>query len=308
MFDFSVLFHKVCWMDLKGLVMQKRQMLHVIGAIAFCLLFLVDFASAYQAWGVVGASSDRIFLHPIDTATGIISSDKVSISGTSLSKAPVDDLASDPSRYPTFVWAVRNPLTGNELIAVDPFQEQVVSHAIIDAAETIVAIAINPLTGIMYGTSEESLYTIDAFSGSSTLIGPTASPVTGGLGFDESGQLYGVQVFENRVASVVEVDKADALLTTIASLVANSSVDIATNPQDGILYGLGPNIYDLVAIDPVDGDVTSIGDSLIRPSGLAFTTVPEPLSIVMIAIAVVVLLGSRSGWHRQSAGFDVAIR
>ena len=275
-----------------------RMLAALVIALFTSLLSSASTAHASQAWGVTVGNSTSIDLRRIEIATGDVST--LSRSGDSLLFANVDDLASDPVRHPRLVWAVRTSGNGNELIAVDPYLEQIVSLATIDAAETILAIAIDPLTGAMYGTSTNALYTIDAFNGESTLVGATADPVTSGLGFDLSGRLFGVGAPQaGPSAEFVEIDTADASLNMIGTLVTNGVLDIAADPTDGVMYGLGPNVYQLVSIDLASSDVTPVGDSLSRPGGLAFTGVPEPASatICISALFSLLLASSRSRWE-----------
>ena len=250
-----------------------------------CIFVTSDVAVASQAWGVAGGNSTAISLYPINTATGTVSFSEVSESGGTLAFANIDDLASDPVRYPQLVWAVRTSIDGNELIAVDPYRESILSYAIIDASSDILGIAINPRSGVMFGTSTDALFTVDAFTGESNLVGETSLPDISGLGFDDTGRLFGIQGTQ-----FVEIDIMDASITSIGTVSANQFSDIAADPQSRTLYGLGLNIYELVTIDPSSGTVTTVGESLIRPSGLAFTAVPEPSSWLMVIIAGLVMI------------------
>jgi hypothetical protein len=62
-----------------------------------CLLMQVS-ARGSQAWGIVSGNSTSIVLHPIDATNGAVGT--ALASGGSLLFTNVDDLASDPIRYP----------------------------------------------------------------------------------------------------------------------------------------------------------------------------------------------------------------
>lgn len=269
-------------------------MVRTILIVSMCLLACENRTYASQAWGVtVGnnavGSTAFIRLHEIDTSTGEVGD--LSSSTGSIQGASVSDLASDPLRHPTFVWAVRDSSVGNELIAVDPFREEIVSNALIDAPQSILSIAIDPLTGVMFGASSAAIYSIDPFDGSSNLVGNTSAPVTKGLGFDSTGRLFGIEG-NNRL---VEVDTLTAATSLVAELDVIRMEDIAVRPEDGVMYGLGYADYQLFTINLDDGAVSSVGNSLGRPGGLAFTAVPEPSTglIAMTASCAVFLQRKR---------------
>jgi hypothetical protein len=175
------------------------------------------------------------------------------------------------------------------LIAVDPLQQEILLYALIDAPTVIESLAVNPVDGVMYGASNYALYSLNAFTGLSTLVGTTRFPLSKGLGFDNSGQLYGIED-ANRL---VRVSTTDASVTLVATFPLDRMEDIAARPEDGVMYGLGYGGYQLFTIDLNDGALTSVGRSLNRPSGLAFTNVPEPSCLVFLAMATGTLVCRR---------------
>jgi hypothetical protein len=221
-----------------------------------------------QFWGVVVANGTSVVLNPIDVATGSVSDS--STSGSGLAFTPVLDLASDPIRHPNVVWAVRSSIVGNELIAVDPFEEELLSNKLLDAPSPITSLAMDPTSGHMFGASNAALYQISIGTGQTTLIGPTSSSVAKGLGFDLDGNLYGIGG-EN---VLVTVNKSTAAINVIAPMNVNRMEDIAVRPEDGIMYGLG-FAYNLYQIDLATGALTTVGPSLSRPSGAALTSDPN---------------------------------
>jgi hypothetical protein len=231
-----------------------------------------------QAWGIGSGNTTSIVLNPIDVTNGAVGPNLVL--GDSLQFTNVDDLASDPIRYRGLIWAVRNSSAGNELIAVSPLQQKIVSYALIDASTVVESLAVNPVDGVMYGASTNALYSLNPFTGVSTFVGITRFPLSKGLGFDNAGQLYGIED-QNRL---VRVSTADASVTLVATLALSRMEDIAARPENGVMYGLGFGGYQLFTIDLNNGALTSVGPSLTRPSGLAFTNVPEPSSLAFVTM------------------------
>jgi hypothetical protein len=242
---------------------------------------------ASQLWGVTVGNSTSINLHPIESATGVVLATK-SI-GANLTFANVDDLASDPARQPSVVWAIRSSIAGNELIAVNPFQGQLLSLTVLNAPTPILSIAIDPTDGAFYGASSNFLYRIAPETGAATLVGATAMPVHKALGFDLQGNLFGVS-HEN---ILVNVNKATAATAAVATFSLYRMEDIAVRPEDGVMFGLGYAPYSLYQMDKGTAQVVEVGPSLGRPGGLAFTAVPEPAAAALCLLAVLGILAAR---------------
>jgi hypothetical protein len=221
--------------------------------------------SASNLWGIYVGNNTSILLNELDPATGAIYS-TLPI-GEGLAFTNVDDLASDPLRQPRVVWAIRNSINGNELIAVDPFDKKLLSLTVLDAPTPIDSLAIDPTDGALYGASASALYRISTETGQTTLVGPTSMSVAKALGFDATGTLYGIA--NNNV--LVSVNKQSAATTVVATLALGRMEDMAVRPEDGVMYGLG-YAYNLYQIDLATGALKTVGPSVIRPSGLAFTS------------------------------------
>lgn len=257
-------------------------------------------AQASQAWGVVGGSSSSISLQAIDVATGSVGASAVS--GGSLAFINVTDLASDPARYPGVVWAVRySPLVGNELIAVNPHLKTIVNYALINAPTAVRSLAINPVDGVMYGASDSALYTINPVTGSSLFVGSTSASLADGLGFDNAGQLYGVEQ-SSRFVRVSTTNASTTFLGQFPGAISSAYFfDLAVRPEDGVMYALGglTGGYQLFTLGLTDGAVAPVGLSLGRPSGLAFTNVPEPSAFGVAAALAGGLAWGRGRRRRQ---------
>lgn len=182
--------------------------------------------------------------------------------------------------------------TLNELTAVDAYQKNLLRLMPISAPDPIRTLAIDPATGHLYGTSANALFRIDENSAVATLVGPTSIQVTGALAFDRHGDLFGTGG-----RSFVKIDKTTGATSLVATLSA-TMLNFAVRPEDGVMYGLGFDLtYNLYTIDVGTGQLTLVGPSLVRPSGTAFATVPEPSGIVLCMTSVLVMTSMRRGYR-----------
>jgi hypothetical protein len=122
---------------------------------------------------------------------------------------------------------------------------------------TIISIAFDPTTGILYGNSlafPDGLYTIDPVTAAATLIGPMGQQRRA-LCFDNSGQLYGFLIS----GRLVQVDKNTGANTVIGPTGGSLTVvSDATFTADGKLYASDYS-GSLHEVDPLSGVVTPIG-------------------------------------------------
>jgi len=229
-------------------------------------------------WGSTGR------LTPLNIATGALGP-SVTFDGSTLFSAT--DLAGDAATQASVLWAVT---FNGQLTACSPLTGKVLSTKAIVSPETISTLAIDPTTGFFYGASLNNLYRIVPETGVATLVGATTQPVNKGLGFDTLGNLYGVGN-ENRLSAVNKTTGAASLIATLALYRVE---DIAVHPQTGVMYGLGygfsPDSYSLYQINLADGALTRLGPSVIRPSGLAFTAVPEPAAALIATLGAIAVL------------------
>jgi hypothetical protein len=264
----------------------KSGMNTAVSTARVCGILILAFgtqAHASQLWGTYSGSTGSVVLYPIDIATGAVA--PVSAIGA-VGVASVDDMASDPLRRPGVIWGVRTPLAGNQLVAVDPFNLQLLSTVALNAPSPIRSVAIDPTTGLMYGATLTSLYTINSSTGATQLVGPTGVSLDRALGFDVLGNLYGIE--GNNILR--SVNKATGATATVATLGLTRMEDMAFDPDTGIMYGLGFG-YSLYQINVSNGDLTVIGPSLGRPAGMAFTDVPEPTGLILGLCGLVAACG-----------------
>jgi hypothetical protein len=231
-------------------------------------------------------------VYEIDITTGeVLPAVRILGSG---SRAGVLDFASDPIGDPSVIWSINYTFeSGYRLLSFNPHQKLLLSNVQLDNALALNALAIDPTSGDLYGASTKALYRITRDTGAATLIGSTSLRIDGALGFDLAGNLFGVSGVGgiNPIHALISVNKSTGETSKVADMDALPA-DIAASPEDGTMYGLGygndPSLdYSLYHIDVTTGVVTDVHPSLFRPSGLAFTSVPEPTTFATTLIAVV---------------------
>ena len=118
-------------------------------------------------------------------------------------------------------------------------------------------LAIDPLTGIIYGTSLTALYTIDVTVPSVTLVGNHGSATTMiAIGCDGSGDLYGYDITTDLWYSI---DKTTGAATSIGSIGFNSSYaqgmfyDQPTGTLMMAAYNAGNSQCEIRAVDVTTG-------------------------------------------------------
>jgi hypothetical protein len=234
-------------------------------------------ATASALWAVGGGNNS---LYPINVVTGAVGT-AVAISG-----GPSDfytDLAGANGSQGVVTWAVSGFTAGNRLWALDPVTKQILSSVTMTAPQTIWSLAIDPLTGEFYGASTTSLYRIAPATGTATLMGATPLAVDKALGFDLAGNLYGI-ANQNQLVKVTKATGATSLVTTLG---VTRMEDIAARPETGVMYGIGFGAnYSLYQINLMSGALVNLGNSLLRPDGLAFAAVPEQRTLMLAAMAV----------------------
>jgi hypothetical protein len=257
------------------------------------LMLLHSGAHAEQLWGSDFLGADRLF--PIDVGR----EERPQPITIDLPSGPylgvILDLASDPSRQPNVLWAILGGSGADpSLLAIDPLTRQTISAIELDVA--LSSLAIDPLSGRMYGSKASTLYTVDPSDGTIVPIGMTSDWVDEALGFDANGVLYGIGSDNGRL---VRVDKETAQTSVIGTLRIGAG-DLAIRPSDGAMFGI--DIHgELLRVNLEDGSTTTaVVRSMTRGTGLAFLSIPEPPSIVVTASALtctIVLIPRRRECH-----------
>lgn len=177
------------------------------------------------------------------------------------------DLAGNPLWQGAALWGVRTSASGTRSLAAwNPISRTFIKEVVLGTMSDVRTLAIDPTDGRFYATTDTALYAIDSNDGIMTLIGPTAG-IREALGFDGSGQLYGL----NAVGRLLAVNKSTGGITEVG--LAGPVVDIAWDAQAGRMLAIGPQAgsYALYQIDLSSAALTRLGPSFSRPSGLAFT-------------------------------------
>jgi hypothetical protein len=246
---------------------------------ALALLLSAIGAGNAEASALWASGGGTLSLTPINATNGAV--------GPVMAITGVTRALSDLAGQGSLVWGISGGFGDGPLVAMDPVTKQIVSSISIapkfTAAQSIESLAIDPLSGEIYGATSTNLYRISPATGMATLVGATALPVDKALGFDAGGNLYGIGN-HNRL---VVVDKSTGGTSLVAALAVQEMEDIAVQPETGVMYGIGygPN-YSLYQINLTNGALVNVGPSLLRPTGLAFATVPEPNAAILAMIAL----------------------
>lgn len=261
----------------------------VLHFMIFCSISTL-FASTPWGAGVGGAPGGVLRVQQINIATGE-TAPSILIAGNG-SRAGVLDLASDPIGEPELVWSLNYTRDfGSELLAFNPHLRQMLSSVPLDTSLDLQGLAIDPTTGQFYAASPTTLFQINPVTGGATQIGQTTYDVGKAIGFDLAGNLYGTGVVDMQHV-LISINKVSAV-AEVVGLTAARLEDIATRPENGLMYGLGyggdPAAYTLYQIDLTTGSLKDIGLSLGRPGGLAFTGIPEPTTFTLLTLAIIAI-------------------
>jgi len=181
-------------------------------------------------------------------------------------------------------------------------------------------LAADPATGMLYGVSVNtaslisSLYTIDKATGVATLLGPTGViGVT--LAFGPTGTLFMTSATFDMMGTQTgsflnTVNPATgALLSTIAisALPSGNLVHIgglAVRPTDGTIFASGREATvsqrgEIYILSPT-GSATLVGSTGVGEVGdLAFTPIPEPMTILLISTGLAVRRVRNRFWQSR---------
>jgi hypothetical protein len=155
------------------------------------------------------------------------------------------------------------------------------------------------LAGNLFGVGSiggPQLYSINLLTGQATVIGSTGLTSTsgGGLAISAGGTIYGTPT-STRFGTYNPGTGAYVNITNPTKPVGGAYAALDFN--GGVLYGLdlgpGPALAThLVTFDLITGAVTDLGASISALDAIAFTVVPEPSSMALLAVSGV-LLGLR---------------
>ncbi|MEP6810120.1 MAG: PEP-CTERM sorting domain-containing protein [Chthoniobacterales bacterium] len=150
-----------------------------------------------------------------------------------------------------------------------------------------------------------SMSTINLTTGTATRIGNSglSSTLGGGLAFNSVGELY---LSATGSSGTLDTLDPNTGARTAGPGLSGGPFSPAGGPSGalnamafdslGVLYALdsnrgGPALVHLVVIDPITGTITDLGSVADNMDALAFAPVPEPSSVALGAIGVLVLAG-----------------
>ncbi len=222
----------------------------------------------------------------------------------------VGDLTSDTRPGSPTLWGVRieDGDKADELLTIDPATGAETDSVPITIAPTVAgappghmtSIAFDPVSGVLYGNTTvgfgapfDALYKIDPTTGNTTFIGRILFDNVFALGFDQLGKLFGVA---DATDELISISLASGNGTHIANLRAGSIFDIASRPEDDVMFAVDTGTNSLYSLDTTNGALGAIGDygAPLNLVGLAFSPVPEPGTLLLLSLGFAALAGRGS--------------
>ncbi|MEQ8846653.1 hypothetical protein [Botrimarina sp.] len=201
-------------------------------------------------------------------------------------------MASDPIGDPRHLWAVLGGSGADpSLLRIDAAERRPIELIPIDVA--ISSLAINPVTGLMYGAKASTLYSIDPNAAELTAIGTTPVWVDEALGFDRAGVLYGTGA---SARGLVRVDLHTAATEIVNGAETLEAIDLAADPATGDWFAsdIHGDLRRVVIAEDGTAVVSDLGRTRFnRGTGLAFAVVPEPSAILLTVLILAAVMGDR---------------
>jgi uncharacterized protein DUF4394 len=266
--------------------MERRFVLAASLAVSGCIAMNV---SASDLFGVHLQSNDPTPLYSINQSSGTLGS----IGATGF--ANVTDLTSNP--ITGTLWGV--DVNTRQLLVIDRHTGAASAVAALDSDNPIVSIAFDPVTHRLYGntavefgsTIRDTLYQIDAITGHTTPLGNIIGfDAVYALGFDQHGTLFGVSDGTNQLISI---DTATGSGTAVATLGLTEAFDIASRPEDDVMFLADSATHALYTLNTASGAVASVGlyGTPTNIVGLAFMSeAPEASTYVTLGIGLGLLV------------------
>jgi hypothetical protein len=227
-----------------------------------------------------------------------------------VNKDNIGDLTSDTREATATLWGVR--IGGvdrpGELVTIDPVTGAETDSVTISINTTatnqpgyMTSIAFDPVSGVLYGNTSvgfgaafDALYEIDPVTGVADFIGRITFENVYSLGFSQGGKLYGIA---DATDELIGISVLSGNGTFIADVDLSLSFDIASRPEDDAMFLVDSATSSLYTLDVGDGSVTSVGPYGGNPNlvGLAFSPIPEPGTLLLIAFGLPLLAMRRRG-------------
>lgn len=223
-------------------------------------------------------------------------------------KDNIGDLTSDTREATATLWGVRigNVDRPGELVTIDPVTGTETDSVNITINTTatnqpgfMTSIAFDAVSGVLYGNTTvgfgaafDALYKIDPATGVADFIGRITFENVFALGFSQDGKLYGVA---DATDDLIGISVLSGNGTFVADMQLSQSFDIASRPEDDVMFLVDSGTSALYTLDVTDGSVTSVGSYGDDPNlvGLAFSPIPEPGTLLLIALGLPLLASRR---------------
>jgi hypothetical protein len=169
----------------------------------------------------------------------------------------------------------------------------------------IADLAVQPGTGLLFGIrgpndglgGQGRLYTINTTTGLATLIGNTGD-FFGSIAFAPNGTLYMSAADLGAQGGLVNMALKTLNPTNAAILTSVPTIDffgaLGIRPNDGVIFGGNGDAHQLFRVNPATGAETLVGDTGLTFVGdLDFRAAPEPSSVVLLALGLLMVAGAR---------------
>lgn len=253
-----------------------------LGTFVFCA-GVTGAASATNLYSVEFAGPTPLYL--MNQATGAASA----VGATGFDG--IGDLTSDTRAGHGEIYGVR--IASNQLLKIDPTTGAASLAANLNSPNNMVSLALDPTTGKLYGNTSvgygapfDALYEIDPGTGNCSFIGRILFDDVFALGFSQGGKLYGIA---DATDQLIGISTASGNGSLIASLQVNSAFDIASRPEDDVMFLVDTGTHRLWNLNTSNGNLTDVGaygGASPNLVGLAFSQVPEPAALGLLAVAI----------------------